>query len=233
MDSHRLYAAIQNNKHFILLFILLFFIAIVMMGDLIEPVVTSTGMRLIIFLAITSVLVLSIYAENKNPGMFKVNLAFIVPALIFQLLFSVTQSDFIHVLSLFFSLVFMISIVCCMLYNILFTRCVSREIILSSICIYLLLGILWSNIYIMIVLVDPGSFTYSAASSDYTRIMLHSMYFSFVTITTLGYGDIQPLSSPAQFFSVLEALMGQIYLTVLIARLVGLHIASAAHDKTE
>lgn len=52
------------------------------------------------------------------------------------------------------------------------------------------------------------------------------MYFSLVTLTTLGYGDIIPLSAPAKSVVVMEALVGQIYLTVLIARLVGIHIAN-------
>lgn len=50
------------------------------------------------------------------------------------------------------------------------------------------------------------------------------IYYSFTTLTTLGYGDILPLSPPARMFSALESVMGQIYLAVLIARLVGLHI---------
>ncbi len=51
------------------------------------------------------------------------------------------------------------------------------------------------------------------------------MYYSFVALTTLGYGNIVPVSPPARILAILEATLGQIYLTVLVARLVGLHIA--------
>jgi voltage-gated potassium channel Kch len=61
-------------------------------------------------------------------------------------------------------------------------------------------------------------------------------YFSFVTLTTIGYGDIVPRSAAGRIFASLEAVMGQIYLAVLVARLVGLHIihaeSPASRDKT-
>ena len=56
-----------------------------------------------------------------------------------------------------------------------------------------------------------------------------SLYFSFVTLTTLGYGDITPLSMPARMLVVAEAVIGQIYLVVLVARLVGLQISNESH----
>ena len=56
------------------------------------------------------------------------------------------------------------------------------------------------------------------------------LYFSYSTLTTLGYGDILPLSAPARTFSYLEAIVGQIYLTVLIARLVGMHITQSSAE---
>ena len=58
-----------------------------------------------------------------------------------------------------------------------------------------------------------------------------AMYFSFVTLTTLGYGDITPVNSFARSLAFLEAAMGQIYLTVLIASLVGVHISTSTKGK--
>ncbi len=53
------------------------------------------------------------------------------------------------------------------------------------------------------------------------------MYFSFVTLTTLGYGDITPVSSGARSLAVVEALCGQLYLAVIVARLIGMHLTAA------
>jgi len=60
------------------------------------------------------------------------------------------------------------------------------------------------------------------------RQSVFPLYYSFVTMTTLGYGDIVPRSSSARMFAAIEALMGQLYLAVLVARLVGLHIFPSA-----
>ena len=57
------------------------------------------------------------------------------------------------------------------------------------------------------------------------------MYFSFVTLTTLGYGDITPVNTFARTLAYLEAAIGQLYLTVLIASLVGIHISTSTQDK--
>jgi voltage-gated potassium channel Kch len=54
---------------------------------------------------------------------------------------------------------------------------------------------------------------------------LHFQYFSFVTITTLGYGDVIPITDKASVLAMMEALIGQIYLVVLVAWLVGMHVS--------
>jgi len=59
--------------------------------------------------------------------------------------------------------------------------------------------------------------------------MSHFAYYSFVTLTTLGFGDITPVSDPARSLSLLEAIVGQLYLAVLVARLVGIHISQLTY----
>jgi hypothetical protein len=71
----------------------------------------------------------------------------------------------------------------------------------------------------------PGSFIVS--NEDVSRTGGNFLYYSFVTLTTLGYGDITPASSPARSLSTLEAVTGQLYIAILVARLVGLHIVHA------
>jgi voltage-gated potassium channel Kch len=105
------------------------------------------------------------------------------------------------------------------------SRRVTTEVIHAAIVCYLLLGLCWAFIYVLIENLHPGSFSVSSvnaanASTAYT-------YFSFVTLTTLGYGDISPVAEVARSFAILEAITGQMYLAVLVARLVGMQIA---HD---
>lgn len=66
-----------------------------------------------------------------------------------------------------------------------------------------------------------------ADGSFSTTALVDLVYYSFSTLTTLGYGDITPLSKPARMFAVTEAIVGQIYLTVLVARLLGLYAPRA------
>jgi hypothetical protein len=114
------------------------------------------------------------------------------------------------------------------------------DTICASLCAYLLLGVLWALVYSTVSAMDPGSFATGPASSDLDarlrfgdREMIYALYYSLVTMTTLGYGDIVPTSAPARMLAVVQAVTGQIYLAVLVARLVGVHIAqSAARSKS-
>ena len=101
-------------------------------------------------------------------------------------------------------------------------------------CIYLLLGVLWALVYSALELLAPESFTIMVAGGAGNEAMrfradqaIFPLYYSFITLTTLGYGDVVPSSPPARMLAALEAIMGQLYLAVLVARLVGLHIAQA------
>jgi hypothetical protein len=107
----------------------------------------------------------------------------------------------------------------------------SSEQVYGAVCAYLLIGFLFASIYGFIVLVDPGAFTYSAAleaewANAEGRSSSALTYFSFVTMSTLGYGDITPVSNAARTLAWIQAVMGQLYLAITIAALVGAHIAS-------
>jgi len=108
---------------------------------------------------------------------------------------------------------------------------ISSEQIFGAVCAYLLLGVLFSTIYGFIVLVDPGAFAVSdtlaqrLAADASPRGSGVFTYFSFVTMSTLGYGDIAPVSPAARSFAWAQAVIGQLYLAITVAALVGTHIA--------
>jgi voltage-gated potassium channel Kch len=118
------------------------------------------------------------------------------------------------------------------LSTILKAKKVTTETIYASICVYLLLGIIWTMLFSAIEIIEPGSFLSGGEpvvdfhGDPVKRNVLGILiYYSFVTLTTLGYGDIIPASPHARALSSLEAVIGQLFIAVLIARLVGLHIA--------
>ena len=92
----------------------------------------------------------------------------------------------------------------------------------GAIAVYLLLGFSWAQAYELIELWHPGAFTGAVDG----RGSLPWTYYSFVTLTTMGYGDIMPVHPLARAAAVLEALTGQLYLTILLARLVSLELQS-------
>jgi hypothetical protein len=100
---------------------------------------------------------------------------------------------------------------------------VDLEIIYMAILLYLLAALMWAFLYTFLELVDPASFNIDL---DHPKgYLLVFQYYSFVTITTLGYGDITPVTEVAKAFSVLEAICGQLYLVVVVAWLVGMHVS--------
>ena len=99
--------------------------------------------------------------------------------------------------------------------------------IIGAISIYLVLGLIFAMAYSLLETLQPGAFAVARdeASHDLSRDLVSNfIYFSSVTLTTLGYGDIVPASRPARMFATLEATIGQLYIAIVIARLVGLHI---------
>jgi len=107
---------------------------------------------------------------------------------------------------------------------------VTAEKIRGAVCVYLLMGGTWAFGYLTVLRVDPGAigFTAQAAAgvTSGTRLWIGDvLYFSFITLTSTGYGDIVPLSALARWMAQLEATAGQLYIAILVARLVGLHIA--------
>ena len=133
-------------------------------------------------------------------------------------------------------LVFIAYIVARIFQFLIAARRVDAQMIYAALCLYLLFGLLWTLAYFVIALLDPGAINLvvDITNSDHhgTTQLLHELiYFSFVTQTTLGYGDLLPVSGIARAFVITQALVGQIYVAVVIARLVGLQIAYAVQDQ--
>ena len=82
---------------------------------------------------------------------------------------------------------------------------------------------MWAFAYALLALLEPGSFNVTPNEGRGDFLVFH--YYSIVTLTTLGYGDVTPLTEVARAISALEALVGQLYLVVVMAWLVGMHVS--------
>ena len=110
-------------------------------------------------------------------------------------------------------------------------RVVGADDVLGAICGYLLAGIAWGSLYLLVELLVPGSFSVQQAIAGqlggwYARQAVFD-YYSLMTLTTLGYGDITPIRPPATSLTWMEAMFGQFYIAVIVAQLVGLRLAEA------
>jgi len=108
-------------------------------------------------------------------------------------------------------------------------REVTGETISMSVSIYLLLGLSWGLLYIVIFTLHPDAFNLGTSPVvNEQHLFPIFLYFSLTTLSTIGFGDITPLSLQARYAAVAEGITGQFYLAILVARLVGMHMSRAA-----
>lgn len=141
-------------------------------------------------------------------------------------LLSREKIDFVHVTA---QMVFLSYVTTSILRSVFRARLVDGNILCGAACVYLLAGILWGYGYTMLEIVSSDSFKIEAPDMG-QGVNLYDepgwlIYFSFTTLTTVGFGDVLPANAFARSLSVLEAVIGQIMLVVMMARLVGLHVA--------
>jgi len=105
---------------------------------------------------------------------------------------------------------------------------VTRDVIIGAVNVYLMVGVAFACTYALIEFLQPGSFTGMEKLIDSPNSQLFFLYFSFITLTTLGYGDISPLTPVGMSTAYIEAIFGQLYLAILVARLVAMYIGNSS-----
>ena len=101
---------------------------------------------------------------------------------------------------------------------------VSTDVLCAGLCGYLLIGIFWAFAYRLVDSVSSGAFSFANAHPAVRPMQgFTAIYFSFITLSTVGYGDIIPVTPAARMLSMMEAMIGTFYVAVMIARLVALH----------
>jgi len=108
---------------------------------------------------------------------------------------------------------------------------VNVEVLCASISAYLMLGLMWTMAYWLVDQLTPGgAFSFNTNSGTRSMNGFNGFYFSFVTLSTVGYGDITPVSRIARWLAAMEAMTGLLYVAVLIARLVSLYSSPKSND---
>ena len=196
----------------------------------IHPITTKDDTSRIIFDCIIAAIVFSaLWAFSRTKRVVLIGLCLGVPAVL---------GRFAHNLGGFESL-FVAGYICLILFNVLILyvifvdilreRAATFDTIFGAMSGYFVVGLIFAAIYNLIEYGYPGSFNFG---EGFGSNMDTFIYYSFVTITTLGFGDVTPQLPIARSLSTLEAVIGQMYLAIFVARLVGLHAVHVGKDKT-
>jgi hypothetical protein len=207
---------------------------LVLLGSLlcllvVEPIASSIGIILSLFDALFAiVMAVFVFALAQDKVWRFVAVMLCVPAAILSIgghLLSPAASEVSLSIGHAIGAIFFIAVTVKIVVSIFRSPDPTLDSIFGAICGYLLLGVAWALVYVMLYQASPESFQLSDASMTQLERGIPSryvfIYYSFVTLTTVGYGDINPLSTPARTLAWLEAVTGQLYLAVLIAGLIG------------
>jgi hypothetical protein len=194
---------------------------------------------LLVVVLLSSVLVASALAVSESRRQSRVTLILAAACVVLTWLGNLTDSSSFRVSQQILTIGFLAHVVRLIVRAQFRQRSADHDTIAASICGYLLIGVAFAVVYSLVIQLDASAFdTGEAAPGSQTsfhfgnRHTFTSLYYSFVTLTTLGFGDITPVSMPARMLTTAEALIGQLYLVVLVARLVGLHISNGMTQPT-
>ncbi len=209
---------------YLLITLLLFFV--------LSPfLVTAEAEIILLDVFLSAVLITGLYSVVHDRTQLVIALCLAGPAIVTRWTLTLLDAPWVIVASHVFSFAFFGFNTVTILLHIIRENRITHDTIYGAICGYLLLGLSWGLVFSLMEFVAPGSLALgSAHSGESARLASLMFYYCFVTLTTLGYGDIIPVSAPARSLSTLEAVLGQLYLTILIARLVGMYIARVSRE---
>ena len=219
---------ISEKNNFIFLTVGL--VLLLFIGSVLEYIPGDYGPRIVQAATIATIMI-SALGQKGQYNRLVINIAFILVMMLFVVAGTVLDRAGFSYAHLILLLIFFIWMTRVLLYQVLFTGAVDGNKIVGAICIYMLLAMIWAMLYLLIAQALPGSFnglTQAPSMENFST----ATYFSFVTITTLGYGDILPISPLARFLVTMEAIVGVFYMAIVVASLIGVRLSavSTAHD---
>lgn len=145
-----------------------------------------------------------------------------VPAIITRWIVALAPELLAPAVGALFPILFLAFFIVFLLRAVVLADRITRDTIAGALSIYLLFGIVWALTYQLLDQIHPGSFYFNPDISPEGALdRMDYLYVSFITLATVGYGDITPITPVAQSFAYSEAVTGVLYIAVLIARLVG------------
>jgi len=182
------------------------------------------GGHLILSVLFSFVLLAAVFAVADRKSTLAIALLIAVPAITARWINNF-RPDLVHpAVFLVCALLLLAFVIGHLLHFILHAPVVTVEVLCASIAAYLMLGLMWTVAYWLVDQLTPGgAFSFNTTRGAQSMNGFTGFYFSFITLSTVGYGDITPVSRAARWLAAMEAMIGLLYVAVLIARLVSVY----------
>jgi voltage-gated potassium channel len=217
----------KNNFFWLLLALLIFLIGVPLADD--HTVLSGPSAKLFVF---SCFLVIGVWSLKRFGKFFSVGIALVLAGITLNVLAVYSPLALFQYGSLAALLAFLLIVVFCTFTQVVFGTEISANRLVGAVCIYLILGVIWAVAYSILEMTFPGSFQGFVPMED-REWDSEWLYFSFVTMTTLGYGDIAPVSATVRALAYMEAVFGQLYIAILVAGLVSVHMSHRDTRKTD
>lgn len=210
----------QNNFAYLLVALVIYLVALPLLEEF-----ELAGDKVIRLLAYSTLLVIGIWSLNASGKAFRVGMTLVIAAMVFNLISYKSENIAYTFATVGLLAVFLIMMLFATLKQVLLQDSVNVNRIYGAVCAYLLLGVIWALAYSTLYQVSPNAFKGISAVGD-SEIGVLWLYYSFVTLSTLGYGDITPVSPAARVLAYTQTIFGAFYMAVLVAGLVGVYISA-------
>lgn len=227
-----------NERHFkyLLLVLLFLFFLMPLVGELIVQAFPWIARLMYFFVFLATLIGAASVASRNRKVLIFVSVA-IFFAVVFNGIYLLRQHDALLIANHAIIVIVLFYIIVSLTRYLFIRKKVTRYTLYASLSSYLLIALLWALIFGITDLLEPGSFRIPVEIAPDGRMAsmgeagsFHALYFSIVTLTTLGYGDISPLSVEARMLCSAEAFVGQMYVAITVARLVGIYTTQSLKD---
>lgn len=200
--------------------------AVLIMVTLAFPLIGNILGAYVIKLTLSLLLFGALYAVVAEGRIFRVLGALLLPLLAGNWLFDLADHTLWAQTTFVVTMLFFATTMIAIFTSIINAKKVTTDIIFGAVAVYMLVGVIVANLFQLLHYVDPGS---AVSNIDALGHDAYSdiLYFSFVTLTSVGYGDFAPISPVTRMLATATGIFGQLYLAILIAKLVGIYTAQS------
>jgi len=208
----------KHNFYYLLAGLLFLLVALPLIRDL-----TGSDYTFVTELGFSVFLIIGIWSLPGTKSWFLSGIVLVILGIGSNFLAIAGAGHYFNYLSLISYIIFLLLTISLAIRQVVSSGPINTNRVIGAICIYLLLGFIWALFYVLLNMVIPGSFSAQIGGSPFQQVH-HFIYYSFVTLTTLGFGDILPIRETARALSTIETIFGQSYIAILVGGVVATFI---------